>query len=282
MSDAVKNTVINELIPHATQLELQGTGESLLYDGLCNIINAAKKYQCELIIITSASLLDKEKMLMLANAECQIIISMDSAIKSTYEKIRINGDFDSVCANIDYWKYVKNSLPSDNKSFLSINMVMCSLNYTELIEMIDFAIVNGAEYLFVTEIRPCAIDKSSWNSLNLQEIKKTDDFQKLIAEVKAYAQQKNFRLVFNFMTDIEKEYKRNICCSPWEHVFVFASGDVSVCCEVPMIFGNLNKSDFDSIWNGEKLNKFRASMAIGDYSDRCKTCCLPWGITMDS
>ncbi|GHU17444.1 hypothetical protein FACS189472_04340 [Alphaproteobacteria bacterium] len=279
ISSVVKSTIINELIPHATQMELQGTGESLLYDGLGDIIEAGEKYNCEMIIITNASLLDRGKMLMLTNAGCQIVISMDSPIKSTYEKIRINGDFDKVCNNLDYWKYLKNSMMEDHRAYFSINMVLCSLNYMQLIEMIDFSIDNCAEYLFVSEVRPCVLDEISWSKLTLEKIKETEEFKKMINDAQRYAEQKQFKIIFNFITDIKKEHLRNICLSPWEHVFIFASGDVSVCCEVPQIFGNLNENDFDSIWNGVKLNKFRVSMAVGEYNNKCKACCLQWGIT---
>lgn len=282
ISNAVKDVIIKKLIPNATQLELQGTGESLLYDGLYDICEAASKHGCDIIIITNASLLNKKMMLMLVSFGIQITVSLDSPIKNTYEKIRINGNFDKVCNNLDYWKYLRSSLSCNSKSYLSINMVLCSLNYTELIEMIDFSISNNVEYLFISEVRRCALDEASWNSLTLEKIKKTDEFKNLMENAKNYALQKQFMIVFNFITDIKKEHKRNICLSPWEHVFIFATGDVSICCEAPRNFGNLNEVSFESIWNGKEMNEFRRFMATGNYDKKCKTCCLLWGITHDS
>ena len=84
---------------------------------------------------------------------------------------------------------------------------------------------------------------------------------------------------FNFRKNIKQNRKRNICISPWEHVFISSSGNVSVCCELGKSFGNLNDQSFESIWNGDELNEFRGKMAVGDYHDKCKTCCLQWGVT---
>jgi MoaA/NifB/PqqE/SkfB family radical SAM enzyme len=279
MSDEVKKIIINELIPRATHLELQGTGESLLYGGLEDIVNAASKNKCDIMIITNASLLNKEKMLMLVKARCQIIVSMDSPVKSTYEKIRVNGHFDKVCHNLDYWKYAKPYPSNKHRSCLNINMVLCSLNYRELIKMIDFAVDNHVDHLFISEVRRCVLDEVSWAKLTIEQIKKSREFKELIEKARQYAIQKELKIFFNFTTDIKKGPIRNICPSPWEHVFIFSSGEVSICCEISKSFGNLKKVDFKSIWNGKELNEFRSAMAVGNYDDKCKTCCLLWGIT---
>jgi hypothetical protein len=145
--------------------------------------------------------------------------------------------------------------------------------------MIDFALDNHVDHLFVSEVRRCALDEALWTELTLEQIKKNEEFQKLIEEAQQYAIQKELKILFNFVTDIKKERMRNICPSPWEHVFIFSSGEVSICCEISKSFGNLNKIDFESIWNGNQLNEFRTAMAVGNYDNKCKTCCLLWGIT---
>lgn len=282
ISSRVKDVLINELVPHAYQIEMQGTGESLLYEGLKEIVDAARKYSCKLILITNASLLDRDNMLMLASAGCDIIVSLDSPDADTYEKVRVNGKFDDVCRNIEYWKFIKRNLPKNNKASLAINMVLCSMNYLQLSDMVDFAIENEAEYLFVSEVRKCGLKDRDWNELTIENIKKTGEFKKSLVLAQARAREKDFDLALNFITNVEKRHARNICVSPWEHLFISASGDVSICCEFPEVFGNLNETDFFSIWNGSKLNAFRSSMAVGDYSEKCKSCCLQWGITHES
>lgn len=278
ISNHLKNIIINELIPRAKYLELQGSGESLLYDGLFDILAAARKYHCKTTLITNASLLSKKNLLELVKSNCEIVVSLDSAIKSTYEQIRVNGDFDKVKDHLEYWKFIKNNLFYKYSSSVAINLVLCSYNYKELKEMIDFAIHIEASSLFVSEIRPCSLDNDTWNKLTIKNIKNTQEFNMLLDQAVIYAKEKNFKVEFNFRKNIKQCLKRNICISPWEHAFIRASGEVSVCCELGKSFGNINIQSFKDIWNSSELNQFRKKMAVGSYHAKCKTCCLQWGI----
>jgi MoaA/NifB/PqqE/SkfB family radical SAM enzyme len=260
-------------------LELQGTGESLLSEDLEDILSAARKYRCSTTLITNAFLLSKENFLLLAKSSCRIVISLDSIIDETYRAIRVNGDLSRVSNNLSYWKFIKNNLPIDCDSSLGINMVLCSLNYNELIPMIDYAVEVGASYLFVSEIRHCIPCQEMWEKLTLENIKLSEEFSKIIDSATSYALSKELPINFNFRKAISNCHKKNICISPWEHIFIDADGNLSVCCALTDTFGNLNNQNFISIWDGEKINKFRSNMALGMYYHDCKTCCLSWGIT---
>lgn len=279
ISSRLKNIIIYELIPNANFLELQGTGESLLSDDLEDILSAARKYKCNTTLITNASLLNKESFLLLAKSNCQLIISLDSVINETYRAIRSNGNLNGVKNNLSYWKFIKNNLPIGCNSSLGINMVLCSLNYNELIPMIDYAVEIGASYLFVSEIRNCISCQETWEKLTLENIKLSKEFREIIDSAANYAQSKKLPINFNFRKTILNCHTKNICISPWEHVFIDSDGNLSICCALADTFGNLNDQDFISIWNGDKLNTFRSNMALGMYHNACKTCCLSWGIT---
>jgi len=279
ISNRVKGIIIYELIPKANFLELQGTGESILSEDLKDILSAARKHNCNTMLITNASLLNKDSFLLLAKSNCQIVISLDSIIDKTYRAIRVNGDLSKVKNNLSYWKFIKNNLPIGCNSSLSINMVLCTLNYNELIPMIDYAVEIGASYLFVSEIRNCIPCQEMWEKLTLENIKLSKEFREIIDSATNYAQSKKLSINFNFRKSISNCHTKNICISPWEHVFIDSNGNLSVCCTLTDTFGNLNNQNFISIWNGEKINKFRSDMALGLYHNACKTCCLSWGIT---
>lgn len=279
ISSRLKDIIIYELIPKTNFLELQGTGESLLSKDLEDVLSAARKYNCNTTLITNASLLSKSNFLSLVQSNCQIIISLDSVIDETYRAIRINGDLNKVKNNLSYWKFIKNNLPASCRSSLGINMVLCSLNYNELIPMIDYAVDVGISYLFISEIRHCISSQKMWEKLTLANIKLTENFREIMNSAINYARAKNFPINFNFRKTVSNCHKKNICISPWEHVFIDSEGNVSVCCELADTFGNLNNQNFISIWNGEKINEFRVNMALGLYHYKCKTCCLCWGIT---
>lgn len=278
ISDKLFGVLCNELIPSAKVIEMQGTGEALTYHKFFDLLNVAIAHNCKPVLITNASLLNKKTLLALCKAGSDIVVSIDAAESSLYSQIRRGGDLTKVLANLGEWKYIKHSF--QNKSSLGINMVLCSLNAFKIIEMIDLAEQLDADYLFISEIRKCALDDANWNRLNIVELRNTPDFQRYVGEVTEHARKKKIRIRFNFKNEISaSDIKRNICLSPWEHIYISVDGGVSLCCELSERFGNLNESNFTEIWNSDGLNDFRKKMATGQYNKTCLSCCLPWGIT---
>ena len=66
------------------------------------------------------------------------------------------------------------------------------------------------------------------------------------------------------------------CIMPWVHLHVTQYGTVAPCCQAPWdeenSFGNLNSSSAEEIWNGEKMNRFRADILRGKKDKRCLRC----------
>lgn len=278
ISDKLFDVLCNELIPSAKVIEMQGTGEALTYHKFFDLLNVMVAHNCKPVLITNASLLNEEALLALCKAGSDIVVSIDAAESSLYSQIRRGGDLSKVLANLGEWKYIKHSF--QNQSSLGINMVLCSLNAFKIIEMIDLAERLDVDYLFISEIRKCVLDDENWRRLNIVELRAKPDFQRYLSEATKYAKKKALRIQFNFKNAIlASEVKRNICVSPWEHIYISVDGSVSLCCELSQQFGNLNESSFSEIWNSDSLNDFRKKMATGQYCNTCLGCCLPWGIT---
>ncbi len=278
VSDRVFDVLRCELIPFADAVELQGTGESLIYGKFFDFLKLVTESKCKVTLITNASLLNKEILVALCKAGSDIVVSIDAAESSLYSQIRRGGDLSTVLGNLEYWKYIRHSIY--NKASLGINMVLCSLNAFKIIEMIDLAEKLNADYLFISEIRQCTLDDANWKRLNIEELRRSEEFQEYVRKVIEYAHRKKVRVQFNFQKRMKAiDVKRNICVSPWEHIYISVDGDVSLCCALSQKFGNLNEISFSEIWNSELLNDFRKKMATGHYCSDCLACCLPWGIT---
>jgi radical SAM protein with 4Fe4S-binding SPASM domain len=70
-------------------------------------------------------------------------------------------------------------------------------------------------------------------------------------------------LVSDDSKDIEGKPKKSleVCIQPFNSLFIHASGNVSACCTdylEEITFGNVFNESLMNIWNGEKLNTFRA------------------------
>lgn len=272
----VCEVIIKEIIPNLEEIELQGTGESLLSKKFNRVFDSVlENKQCKITLITNASLLNKTIIKKFIDTNMQIVFSLDGSNEDIFHIHRPIGDFNKIVNNIRLISDMKQNMHSSNLSTV-INMVLTKYNLYTLKEMIDFAKKMNIDYLFVSEVRPCMPDEKQWNNLRLNI--NQDDLLRIINSAKEYADVKKLGFSFNPYR-INDVIKKKICPSPWSHIFVSADGDVSFCCELNHVFGNLKEKAFTDIWNSVHMNDFRNKMLLGEYHHRCMTCCLPWGIT---
>ncbi len=276
LSDEVCNMLINKIIPNLKEIELQGTGESLLCKNFNKIFHAAKVNNCRINLITNASLLNQELIKEFVESNMQLVISLDGANESTFRKHRPVGDFNEIIANLNSIKKYKDSV-RNGKFSIAINTVITKLNYIELNQMIDLASLLHIDFVFASEVRECMPDKKIWEELRLDNHDIRDKVMKCIKQTEQYAKHKNIGFYFN-PYKINMVRKKDICISPWKHLYLYASGDISICCELNAKFGNINKVSIIDVLNGERLNSFRNNMLLREYDNRCLRCCLPWGI----
>jgi MoaA/NifB/PqqE/SkfB family radical SAM enzyme len=272
--------LIADVLPGLDVLELQGTGESLLSTRIKDFINAAIANNTEGTLITNGSLLDDDIMRLLVMVGTQLVISLDGSNETLYAMHRPVGSFNKVIENIERLNRIRQSGTATGFS-LVVNMVLTKLNRNDIPDMIDMLSKLKADYLFVSEVRKCMPDSAVWGNLNLLAESSSSEFNAMIEDCKLLAKKKGIGFGFNPNTK-PGGIKKTICESPWKHVFVSANGDVSVCCELGMVFGNLYKQNLTEILNGESLLKFQSDMLNGNYDNHCLSCCLPWGLPYSS
>lgn len=71
---------------------------------------------------------------------------------------------------------------------------------------------------------------------------------------------------------LPKELKDSLCLMPWLHLYVGTDGKVNACCNAPITYGSLKNQTIEEIWEGEKINLFRANLLKGNKDKRCATC----------
>jgi MoaA/NifB/PqqE/SkfB family radical SAM enzyme len=268
--------LIRDVLPGLEVIELQGTGESLLSTRINDFIKVAAGNNTKVILITNASLLNDDIITELVIAGTQLVVSMDGSNEALYAIHRPVGSFNKVIENIERLNNIRQANPDTGFS-LVVNMVLTKLNRYDIPDMIDLLSKLKADYLFVSEVRECMPDSGVWENLNLLAESSSSEFSVMIADCTLLAKSKGIEFGFNPNTK-PSGIKKNICESPWKHIFVSANGDVSVCCELPIIFGNLHKQNLTEILNGFELLKFQNEMLNGNYDSHCINCCLPWGL----
>jgi len=69
--------------------------------------------------------------------------------------------------------------------------------------------------------------------------------------------------------------EKKICYNPWTHFEVNnPNGDVTMCCDKPIVMGNVNKESILEIWNGQKYREARRKMFEIGGEKMCSPNCL--------
>ncbi|MBL7069184.1 MAG: radical SAM protein [Candidatus Omnitrophica bacterium] len=135
--------VINELHQLGTkEIFLSGSGEPFLYPNIREVIGLIKSSQMRLNIITNATLIDKDFSEMLIDLKVDLITasiwagSADTYVATHPGKNR--SDFEKVKGNLNTLAFYKRRFDS-YFPHVKIYNVICSRNYDDLEQMVDFA-----------------------------------------------------------------------------------------------------------------------------------------------
>ncbi len=69
--------------------------------------------------------------------------------------------------------------------------------------------------------------------------------------------------------------RRILCTKPWTSLMITVDGKVSFCCymrDPEYILGDLQKSDLNAVWNGQKAQIIRKTMLQNELPECCRNC----------
>ena len=76
------------------------------------------------------------------------------------------------------------------------------------------------------------------------------------------------------------------CTRPWTTAYITANGNALPCCIAPfattdypsLILGNLFDQPFDTVWNGERYQRWRADLLSDSPQKACAGCGVYWSL----
>jgi sulfatase maturation enzyme AslB (radical SAM superfamily) len=71
---------------------------------------------------------------------------------------------------------------------------------------------------------------------------------------------------------LPQELKDSLCLMPWLHLYVGTDGKANACCNASITYGSVRNQTIKEIWEGEKINTFRANLLKGKKDKRCAIC----------
>jgi MoaA/NifB/PqqE/SkfB family radical SAM enzyme len=170
---AYREAFINDLynyIPHLKELICIG-GEPFLinyyYDIWEEIIRVNPS--CRISVVTNGTILNDKIKELLDRGNFNINLSFESIVKETYEKIRVNANFDTVISNMNYFGQI---LKSQGKT---LQIPACALkdNCKEIPDLVRFCNEKSYHLSILTTHRD--IDDAAW-SLSSYQLKELKDY----------------------------------------------------------------------------------------------------------
>lgn len=142
---------LDAFIPHLTDAKFLG-GEPFMIEIYLKIWERILKINpsVRIHITTNGTFLNNRIKDLLEGLKAGIILSIDSVNKSTYNKIRINGNFEKVMDNLEYFR----AYTHRKKTFISIAACPITLNWHELPEMLEFCISKNIALYFNAVFTP--------------------------------------------------------------------------------------------------------------------------------
>jgi len=142
---------LEEFIPHLTDAKFLG-GEPFMIDIYLKIWERILKINpgIRIHITTNATFLNQRIKDLLEGLHAGIILSVDSVNPDTYRKIRVNGNFEKVMENLEYFR----DYTARKKTFISIAACPITYNWHEMPQLLSFCIEKNIALYFNAVFSP--------------------------------------------------------------------------------------------------------------------------------
>lgn len=230
----------------------------------------------EVELTTNGSMLtEKLSRLLIANSLTRLVIPIDGARKETVEAIRIGLDFPRLLDSIRTLQALK-AAAGARYPLLRINFSVGYDNYFEIVESVELARELGAEEISYIEMQPATEEEFRGNLLNSLD----KDGGALLKEALTRLQRYGIRYKLQSWPDDHCPVVKVPHVAEDGEVFpcyyltygrsIYADGKVL---KFPSVsFGNLNQTDFKSLWNSPDYRTFRENCLSGKFTDYCQHC----------
>jgi len=248
--------IIGELGDKLWYLLLYNQGEPFLHKELIEFIEFAKKKRIYVTTSTNGHFFENVESVekVVKSGLDSIIISLDGADKSTYEKYRQNGDFDKVLKGVELLSECKKKLHS-NTPKIFIQFLVMKHNEHQLVKIKRLIKKLGVKNLLV-------------KTFQIEDKNKAFSF---LPVEKKYNRYKNKTNELNLKNNVSKG-----CARLWYSSVILSDGRIVPCCfdkNGKYSFGNISDKSIKEIWTSNEYKKFRSEISQnrGDF-EICRNC----------
>lgn len=256
---------IVDQFPKLKWIGLTGIGESFLNPDFMKMLKYVKQKGIYVELYDTFYFLDEAKSRELIKLGIDmLILSIDGATKETYEKIRVNSNFERVVGNIKRFVQLKKEMNSHFPQ-QDVHFIINKYNMHETVKFIELAKEIGIDgnVRFTTLL-------SVYNEIKNLGVQIPDEVIK-----KTNRRAKELGINTGWNKNIPKDRKPMTNCTVWIMPFIFVTGEAICCCatneanrrdfQKQHSFGNVFKTPFRQIWNSQRYKRFRKDVISGKH-----------------
>jgi len=254
MSDALFDKIAESLFATAELVDLRGWGESLILPDILVRIEAVRRYEAALRIVTNLSFRRDEVLNALVDANASIDFSLDTSDPALLAAIRSGSRLDLISRNVTH---ILNRF--GHPDALTMLVTIQRPTIAKLPELVQYAAELG-----VRRIRLFSVTAPDDSPLSLAHDAPLLDAA--LAESAEVASVHGVTLVAGTQLGTMPPNPPDLptCIHPWAYCYIAFDGSVSFCDHLigpgnaEYVVGNLNCAEFDDIWNGEGMKRIRS------------------------
>lgn len=239
------------------QMNFTYSGEPLLNRDVFKMVRYLTDHNIPSKIYSNAMLLKSTLAEeMLASGLDRFVISFDSAVKETYEAIRIGGRFEQVVENLQYLIKLRNER-GQSKPFVETQIIMTNKNGHEL-------------EIFKKLSEDIGVDNAYSKSLYIY---RNTDNQDYIKQVEGFFWEGDVARYER--TEEGFVLKDKGGCPELQSCVITVDGDVVMCCfdlHGKYLFGNAIEQSLVDIWDSPKYRQFRQEVMAPRQLTLCQQC----------
>jgi MoaA/NifB/PqqE/SkfB family radical SAM enzyme len=252
--------LLDEIGPYIFQIQFWNQGEPFLNKEFIKMIRYAKKMGIMTITSTNGHFITSDKFAeeVVQSDLDQIIFSMDGTNQETYEKYRVNGDYNLVLANLERLSKAKIRLHSKSP-LIELQFIVFKHNQDEIDTLKALAKRNK-------------VDRISFKAAMVYSKEQAEKYLPTEQVEKLYDSEGNDEYLKR------KNGVPNWCNRLWLNPAITWDGLFSPCCfdlDGKHAFANIfeDNRSFKAVWQSDDYNEFRqAIMTDRQQIDICKNC----------
>ena len=253
--------VVDEVGDYIYYMTLSNFGEPFLNEDLIAMIRYAKSKRIVVSLLTNANLIDESNASDIVGSGLDnMIISLDGATQSSYEKYKVGGDL-SRAINAVKLIIEKRDERKSKTPFLQIQFIVMRHNEDEIEEIKNLAQALNADRLVFKKL--CNLNGFPNDPQEMEEYMPLDT---------AYRAYKFEDGVYRWDTKIQDP---NFCPMAWNYPVINWDGSLYPCCFEHSSFelGNIFESSFKEAWNNKRFISLRRDILKDKGSLRtCSEC----------